>query len=102
MSFHESFSEVLRAFQQCAGFRRTYNGDVLQQVVVEEIVVDAFNQWVFRAYYYHVYFVVNDELCNAIEVVGFYVDVFTHRSRAGVARGNEQFFHSRTLCYFPR
>ena len=78
MPLHEAFGKVLGAFQLCAGFRRPYHGYVLQQVVVGEIVVDAFHQGVFGAYDHHVDFVVNDELGNAIEVVGFDGHVFAH------------------------
>ena len=101
MALHETLGKILRAFQHGTGFRGTDDGHVLQQVVMAEVVVDAFHQRVFRTDHHHVDFFVDDELCHSIEVVGFDVDVGACKCGSGITGSDEEFFDARTLRNFP-
>ena len=102
VALHETLGKVLGAFEYGTGLGGSDDGDVLQQVVVAEVVVDAFHQGVLGADYDHVDFVVQNELGDAVEVIGLEVYILAHFGRAGVARSNKELVYTRTLRNFPR
>ena len=98
---HEAFGKVLGALEHGAGLGGADDGDVLEEVVAAEVVVDALDQRILRPDNDHVDLVVDDELGDAVEVVGLDVEVGAHLRRTGIAGGDEELVDARTLCDFP-
>ena len=98
---HETFGEILAAFQYGTLFRRTDDRNVLGAAVVLQLVVDAFHQWVFGSYHHHVDALLNDKALDGLKVVGLDVDILAHFGCTRIAWSNKQFFHFFALGDFP-
>ena len=101
VALHESFGEVLAAFELSTGLRGTDDGNVTQLGIVAEEVVDALHQRVLRTHNDHVHLVGEYKVLDARKVIGLQGYVLAHGGGACVAGGNVQFLNLGRLGYFP-
>ena len=101
MALHKFLGEVLRTFQDSPLFRWAYDRNGAELFVSFEIIIYAFNQWVFWTYDNHIDGLVQHELTNSREVIGFYCHILSHLTSPGITWGYIQLFQLLALCQFP-
>ena len=84
VTLHETLRKVFRTFEYgtCLGW--SDNGNVLRAAISLQLVVDAFDQGILRAYDHHVDVFLHAEGLDGLEVVGLHGDVFATVTCTGV------------------